>query len=99
MPKVKTDHKDILGHIIDEDDVVAVSFGNNDIRVCKVKSTKGEKMIGVVPVRYDDLSYTQRQKMEIGISVQINKYPNSCIKIDNSDATMYILKNTKETNR
>lgn len=80
--KLPTVHKDKLGRVIQLDDFVAFPSSNS---LCVGKIVKlNNKMVKV-------LNITKPSKFK---PAEHNKYPHDCVKLEQSDMTWYILKNS-----
>ncbi len=75
-------HKDKLGRLIELDDFVAYPQSNS-LRVGKI--TKLNKIM----VKVLDITKPGKYKPS-----EYNKYPHDCVKLEQSDMTWYILKNS-----
>ncbi len=75
-------HKDKLGRVIQLDDFVAYPYSNR-LRVGRI--IKLNKLMVKV------LDITKPSKYQ---PAEYNKYPHDCVKLDASDMTWYILKNS-----
>lgn len=75
-------HKDKLGRVIAIDDFVAYPQ-SNALRVGKIVKLNN-KMVKVL-----DITKPSKYKPS-----EYNKYPQDCVKLEQSDMTWYILKNT-----
>lgn len=82
--KVTPEHKDKLGRLINVGDFVAYPV-HNSLEFGKVMKLNA-KMVGVLPA-IADARWPQKKNT--------NKYPPDCVKLEASDMTWYILKNTK----
>lgn len=82
MVKVIPTHKDKLGRVITLDDFVAFP-NHNQLSVGKITKLNN-KMVKVLeitkPSKYGSSDY--------------NKYPHDCVKLEQSDMTWFILKNS-----
>jgi hypothetical protein len=82
QPKQPTVHRDKLGRVIALDDFVAYPHSNS---LCVGKIVKlNNKMVKV-------LNVTRPSKFHPS---EYNKYPHDCVKLEQSDMTWYILKNS-----
>ncbi len=75
-------HKDKLGRLIELDDFVAYPQSNS-LRVGKI--TKLNRIM----VKVLDITKPGKYKPS-----EYNKYPHDCVKLEQSDMTWYILKNS-----
>ncbi len=75
-------HKDKLGRVIQLDDFVAYPQSNS-LRVGKI--TKLNRIM----VKVLDITKPGKYKPS-----EYNKYPHDCVKLEQSDMTWYILKNS-----
>lgn len=84
MSKVVTVHKDKLGRIINVGDFVAYPL-HNSLEFGKVMKIN-TKMVGVLPaIAHPKWPQTKNT----------NKYPADLVRLEATDMTWYILKNTK----
>lgn len=83
MAKIR-EHKDRLGRLLEVGDVVAVCTPRQGMRICSIAKLN-PIMIGVKEL----LGVSQYGKHSWNI------YPREMIKIDGSDATVYILTNVQ----
>ena len=80
--KPQPEHKDKLGRLIALDDFVAYPQ-SNQLRVGKITKLNN-KMVKVL-----DITKPSKYKPS-----EYNKYPQDCVKLEQSDMTWYILKNS-----
>jgi hypothetical protein len=80
-PKATPEHKDKLGRLISVGDFVAYP-SHNSLQFGKVEKLNN-KMVGVIP------AVSKRP-----IYKNTNKYPSDLVRLEASDMTWYILKNS-----
>ena len=81
-PKAPPVHKDKLGRVIKLDDFVAYPQSN---QLCVGKIVK----LNNIMVKVLDITKPGKYKPS-----EYNKYPHDCVKLEQSDMTWYILKNS-----